>query len=73
MPWKSQKYGECLSAREASKLLGVSRATLATWRRRSIGPPYLREPRKRTSPVFYPKAALLAWNECRLVLHKPAD
>lgn len=71
MPTKTEKFGECLSASEAARILGRSVSTLSRWRRLSIGPPYLRDPHNAKAAVMYPRTALVAWNEDRLVLHKP--
>lgn len=57
----SQQPTPFLTPNEAAALLGLSPATLATWRcRRSDGPPYRKIGPKR---VLYPYLELIQWVE----------
>jgi hypothetical protein len=50
---------ETLSAKEAAAYLGKTYDTLIVWRRRKIGPPYIRE----VGRIVYLRADIDAWRE----------
>lgn len=49
---------------EFAELTGYKTRTLANWRAKRIGPPYVRLPGK---PALYPREEALAWLEARRV------
>jgi hypothetical protein len=47
---------------------GPTVATLADWRRKKIGPPYIRSQSKgRSATILYPEAEVEAWEKRQLV------
>ncbi len=48
---------DCVEERVVSELAGRKLSTLADWRKRDVGPPWVRCGGR----VLYPRAALLAW------------
>jgi hypothetical protein len=58
-----------LSPQELADLLDLSAATLAGWRSRDHGPPYMSVGRK----IWYPRAKAEAWLETRLQLQRTKD
>ncbi|WP_035052686.1 helix-turn-helix domain-containing protein [Andreprevotia chitinilytica] len=57
-----------LSPAQAGAIIGVSEATLATWRCRGNGPAYL----KRSGKVFYRYADVAAFAAARTTQHEVA-
>lgn len=53
-----------LTDAEFSELTGYSPRTLANWRSKRIGPPFVRLPGK---PALYPRDEALAWLKARRV------
>lgn len=53
-----------LTDAELGELTGYKTRTLANWRSKRIGPPYVRLPGK---PALYPREEALAWLESRRV------
>jgi len=58
-PASLDHFPEFMSTEEAALLIGTHSVTLATWRRRGKGPPFLRP--ERTNLVRYRKSDVVAW------------
>ncbi len=66
MPTTSKEFGPVLTEKEASRYVGLSPATLATWRStKSDGPPFLRYSAR---CVRYRRADLDAWMAARVAV-----
>lgn len=57
---------EFLTPKELADLLGLSPITLAVWRSRRVGPPYIKLGDGKSAKVLYPADKLEAWLEKRL-------
>jgi len=55
---RSQKSSEFLSPLQVAQLLGLSAWSLLLWRKKQLGPPFLRITRR---TIRYPRRELEAW------------
>lgn len=64
---EGEANGDRLTTKQASQILGFAPITLQIWRKKGIGPPFVRVGRR----IFYPLATLLEFAEGNHVDYKP--
>lgn len=62
-PWRPKPLERWLTEHEVAARLDVHPGSLARWRSRRQGPPYVKLGKHQTAPVRYPESELVKWME----------
>lgn len=58
---KDKRSCACLNEFYSAQIVGVSQSSLSTYRKKGLGPEYLKVDNGKRARVLYPKTALIEW------------